>query len=313
MLSFFVTYKDKTERKIEQALTAVIESEIGVPSDSLTVTFPYNREISENADFISAYLDNELAFKGQIDEVITIKKADGVINKLTARNFASFLLDNEAEPLTYINPSAGFIFERHLKPFGITEYEADDIPFYGALKIDKGMTHWQVFYNFCKNRYGSIPRISGGGKAYFKGADNDNEITFGDESYDIHYCSLKENNRRFKLISEVKLKLNEFGNYSGVIENTNDECNSINRVRYVNLFSDNSTIETADKIISQSNSDSYTVELECLGCHIGAIGSKAKIFDAVLGEMKNLRITGVRYTLDNSGEKTIVIMGKESF
>ena len=313
MLSFFVTYKDKTVKEIKQVLTSVIDSETDVPADSLTVTFPYNNEISKNADYISAYLDKELVFKGQIDEIITVKKSDGVINKLTARSIASFLLDNEAEPLTYINPSSGFIFERHLKPLGITEYEADDIPFYGTLKIDKGMTHWQTFYNFCKNRYGKVPRISGNGKAYFKGADNSREVTFGEENNDVKYYSLKENNKRFKLISEVKLKLNEFGTYSGVITNTNDECDSINRVRYVNLISDNSTIETADKIISQSNADSYTVELECLGCHIGIIGCKARIYDTVLGELKNLKITRIRYTLDNSGEKTTVTMGKESF
>lgn len=309
MLSFLVTYKDKTEKSLKDILTAVIESDTNVPADSLTVTFPYSSEISKNADYISAYLDNKLVFTGQIDEIITIKKADGAINKLTARSMASFLLDNEAEALTYINPSAGFIFERHLKPLGIAEYEADDVPFYGALKIEKGMTHWQVFYNFCKNRYGVMPRISGDGKAYFKGADNSNTVTFGEEKGDIHYVSLRENNKRFKLISEVKLKLNEFGTYSGVIRNTNDESNSINRVRYVNLISDNNTIETADKIINQSNLDSYTTELECLGCHIGIIGHKAEIYDNLLGEMKNLRIIGVRYTLDNSGEKTTVTMG----
>lgn len=313
MLSFVITYKNKTEKSLKNILTTVIESEMDVPADSLTVTFPYDSEISKNADYISAYLDNKLVFTGQIDEIIIIKKADGIINKLTARSKASFLLDNEAEAITYINPSAVLIFERHLKPLGITEYEADDVPFYGALKIDKGMTHWQVLYNFCKNRYSSIPRISGDGKAYFKGADNEAVVSFGDEKSDINYVSLKENKKRFKLISEVKLKLNEFGTYSGVIKNTNTESDSIKRVRYVNLILDNNTIGTADKIINQSNLDSYTTELECLGCHIGIIGSKAVINDNLLGEIKNLRIIGVRYTLDNSGEKTTVTMGKESF
>lgn len=313
MLSFWVTYKDKTKVNITQVLTAVIDSETEVPADSLTITFPYDSDISENADYISVYLENELVFKGQIDEIITIKKADGVINKLTARNFASFLLDNEAEPLTYINPSAGLIFEKHLRPFGFTEYESDDVPFYGALKIDKGMTHWQVLYNFCKNRYGTVPRISGNGKVSFRGADSNRKVIFGEEKGNIHYCSLKQHNKRFKLISKVRLKLNEFGVYSGVIVNSNRESCSINRVRYVNLLSDNSTIETADKIISKSNSDSYLLELECLGCHIGIIGHKAKIDDSVIGEINNLKVIRVRYTLDNSGEKTMVTLGKEMF
>lgn len=311
MLRFVATYDDKTNALIEKVLTVVMDCELGVPADSLVLTCPYSRTLTEKADYISAYLENELVFKGQIDEIINIKKADGVITKITARSLASNLLDNEAEPVTYNNPASEFIFNRHLKPLGIESYDADIIPFYGNLKIDKGMTHWQVFQNFCKNRYGVEPRISGNGKAYFRGYKSNDIVIFGENSDSVNYYSAKENKLRCKLISEVKLKLNEFGTYSGSIINENPDCKNIERVRYVNATSDRSTIQTADKIISQSNLDSYSVLLECHGCHINLIGHIAEVNDSVFGRMENLVVNKVRYTLDSNGENTSVTLGKE--
>lgn len=313
MLRFVVTYKDKTEVKIEKVLTIAMDCELGVPADSLTLTCPYSRTLSENADCISAYLENELVFTGQIDDIINIKKSDGVITKITARSLASGLLDNEAEPVTYNNPASEFIFNRLLKPFGIHSFDADDIPFYGSLKIDKGMTVWQAFYNFCKNRYGAEPRISGDGKAYFRGYKSEKKIVFGENGDNINYYTVKENKFRCKVISEVKLKLNEFGTYSGSIKNTNPDCKNIQRVRYVNATADRSTIQTADKIISQSNSDSYSILLDCNGCHLNLIGHSAVLDDSVLGRIENLVVNKVRYTLDSNGEKTSVTLGKEWF
>ena len=209
MLKFLVTYIDKTEKYLDDVLTVIFNADVEVPADDLTITIPYDEKISENADFITAFLDEKTVFKGQIDEIIGIKSTDGAITKITARSPSAFLLDNEAEPLTYINPSADFIFNRHLKPFGLTEYYADDVPFFGTLKIDKGMTHWQVFRNFCINRYGAVPRITGNGKVYFNGNESGETIFFGKSGID--YTAVRESKRRFRLITEVKLKLTESG------------------------------------------------------------------------------------------------------
>lgn len=311
MLKFLITYSDKTERYIDNVLTVILNSDVEVPADDLTITIPYDEKISENADFITAFIDEKAVFKGQIDEIIGIKSTDGAITKITARSPSAFLLDNEAEPLTYINPSADFIFSRHLKPFGLTEYDADDVPFFGTLKIDKGMTHWQVFRNFCINRYGAEPRITGNGKVLFKGVENGEKIVFGKNG--IEYIVIKESKRRFKLISEVKLKLTESGTYGGSIKNENPECKDIERVRYVNATADKTTIQTADNIISKSNSDSYSIVLECVGCLIENIGRSAVLDDEMFGRIENLNVRKIRYTLGSDGEKTTVTLGKERF
>lgn len=311
MLKFLVTYTDKTEKYLDDVLTVIFNADVEVPADDLTITIPYDEKISENADFITAFLDEKTVFKGQIDEIIGIKSTDGAITKITARSPSAFLLDNEAEPLTYINPSADFIFNRHLKPFGLTEYYADDVPFFGTLKIDKGMTHWQVFRNFCINRYGAVPRITGNGKVYFNGNESGETIFFGKSGID--YTAVRESKRRFKLITEVKLKLTESGTYGGSIKNENPECRSIERVRYVNATSDKTTIQTADNIISKSNSDSYSIALECVGCLIESIGRPAVLNDDMFGKIENLTVRKIRYTVGSDGEKTTVTLGKERF
>lgn len=311
MLKFLITYSDKTENYLDNVLTVILNADVEVPADDLTITIPYDEKISENADYITVFLDEKTVFKGQIDEIIGIKSTDGAITKITARSPSAFLLDNEAEPLTYINPSADFIFSRHLKPFGLTEYNADDVPFFGTLKIDKGMTHWQVFRNFCINRYGAEPRITGEGKAYFKGFESGGTIFFGKSG--VEYTSIRESKRRFKLISEVRLKLTESGTYGGNIKNENPDCDGIERVRYVNATADKTTIQTADNIIRKSNSDSYSIALECVGCLIESIGRSAVLDDEMFGRIENLTVRKIRYSVGTDGEKTTVTLGKERF
>ncbi len=311
MLKFVVTYCDGQQVVLENVLTVVLNMDIDVPADDLTITIPYNRQISENADFVEAFSDGELVFKGRIDEIVGIKTVDGAITKIAARSPAAALLDNEAEPLTYINPSAKFIFGKHLKPFGFTDYDADDIPFFGTFKIDKGMTHWQVLRNFCINRYRSEPRITGDGKVYFRGLEKGDTVFFGKNQEE--YTSIKESKKRFKLITEVMLKLTSFGTYGGSIKNENPECDGQTRIRYVNAASDKTSIETADDIIKQSNSESYSVVLECLGCRIKSIGKPACINEEMFGTIENLIVRKIRYAIGSSGEKTTVTLGKERF
>lgn len=311
MLRIKVRNLDKTEKVITRYLTVVLNCDIEVPADDVTIICPFDKSLSENADFIYLYIDDTLIFCGQIDEIINIRQKSGVITKLVARSMAAALLDNEAEPITYIYPAAEFIFDRHLKQFGIEIFEADETPFYGNLRIDKGMTHWQVFENFCKNRFGAYPRITGDGKALFKGYEDTEVVVFGDES--CKYYSVKEYNKRCELITEVRLKLDEFGSYNGKIKNENIDCNGVTRVRYVNATADTSTIETADKIIARSNSDSYNIELKCVGCCVGIIGRKAKLNDGLLGVKENLVVKRVKYILDDSGETSTITLRKEKF
>ena len=111
---------------------------------------------------------------------------------------------------------------------------------------------------------------------------------------------------RCKLISDVKLKLNDNGLYDGSISNTNEESKGIERVRLVNALTDTTSIGTADKIIAQSNINSLRYIVECVGCYADVLGKSAVIKDKKLGVIENLIVDRLKYTLDSSGETTLI-------
>ena len=117
MLSFYLTDREGRERPLDSVLTAVLDGDIGVPADSLTVTCPFDGSVRENADRIRACDGERVVFDGQLDTVTTEKRAEGIILKLSARSAAAGLLDGEAEPVTYSSPSDRLIALRHLAPF----------------------------------------------------------------------------------------------------------------------------------------------------------------------------------------------------
>ena len=84
-------------------------------------------------------------------------------------------------------------------------------------------------------------------------------------------------------------------------------------MRYINAAADNTTVKTADKMIENSNKNSYCIMLECPGCHLDLLGKSAEVNDPLLGTLKNLKTDRLKYTLSNDGEITSVMLRKEKF
>ena len=97
-------------------IAVVYNSEFSVPADDVTLEIPYVKGC-EGGDFLLGYENSSLVFKGQIDEIVTLKSSNKITVKITARSMAGILLDNEAEPCIYFNASSSVIFERHLKRY----------------------------------------------------------------------------------------------------------------------------------------------------------------------------------------------------
>lgn len=308
MLSYFFTDKNGKRCEFKNVLTAEISADVDVPADELVMTVPYDRKY-RNVDMLEAYDGKSLVFVGQADEIVSIVHNSGAIVRLSARSLAGRLLDNEAEPVTYINPAAKFIFERHLKPFGIVGYDGDEHPFMGTIKIEKGMTEWQVLEKFCNGRYGKSPRITGAGFALMCGTYGGAEpIVFGRNG--VGYTSLREYIKPCKVISQVKLRTEEYGGYKSVISN---KCvDRIKRVRYVNAFLDNNAVKTADRMIENGNSQSFEITVECPKCLCGIVGRRAVIDDPLVGKREGLVVKSIKYSLGKNGESTTVVLGKEN-
>ena len=158
MLSFELSFSGEKTERLRQVYYAKLDCQLDVPADSLTLTLPFASRY-RGAVYAAAWEGEVLRFYGPVDEVVTVGQSGKLIMRLYARSLAAFLLDNEAEPLTYENPSNRMMAQRHLLPFGITDYDNERHPLYDSLQIDKGMSHWQALERFCRKRYGAAPRI----------------------------------------------------------------------------------------------------------------------------------------------------------
>lgn len=289
-------------------IAVTYNSEFSVPADDITVEIPYTVGC-DDGDFLYGYNGDKLVFKGQIDEIITQKSKEKIAVKIIARSMAGILLDNEAEPCIYFNASSSVIFNKHLKPFGFNSYIGDDEPYFGYVRISKGMSEWQVLENYCVNKYGKMPRIKGDGSVVFNIDTGKNTLFFGkNEKYD--YTSIKSNVKRYKIISEVRLRLTQGNRYGSVVKNELADERLVRR-RYVDALSGGGSIATADRMIQNSNGNSFEIILECPYMLMCEVGSKAIVKDSVLGDFNSLYIYKVRYTSNSNGEKTVITLRKE--
>ena len=313
MLSFVLLLDNGEARALDTVLDAVLDCDVGVPADSLTVTCPYDSTIRAHADKLAAYDGKELVFMGQLDNIVAVKRGMGVVLQLNARGPAAALLDNEAEPQTYRNPTAGLMARKHLAPFGLQPVDADALPYSGKLLIDKGTSHWQALCRFCLMRYGSVPRVEADGRVYLRGFHPEEQAAFSDGNQGTPYYWLKESQRRHCLLSEVKLKFRLKNDHHASLKNRNPAARHIRRVRYVNAAADNASMNTAEKMMENSNRDSYALTLRCLGCHAALLGKKATVRDSVLGEISALTVAKVRVTAGRQGEISEITLKKERF
>lgn len=307
MLRYEIKLKNGEVRDDFKVFSAVWKSELDVPADSLSLNCAYDGEIFNQGDRLSAYDGDTLIFDGQLDELSRIHSGSGVLLSLCARSAAAVLLDNEAEPLSYRNPTAALMYRRYLQPFGLDDVELDETPIVGFMRIDKGMTCYRALELFCKTRYGSKLRVSGAGRVYLRGYSNGKTVKFGADG--VKYYSIKENKSRYKLISEVRLKVKTTAGYLSKMINANPECSHIKRARYVNTTAENNSLTTADNIIRRSNLEGHKITLTIRGCVTDILGARAELDDGVFGKISGLTVSKITYSLSGSGEYTTVVLG----
>ena len=308
MLRFSVETSDKKTVNLPAPVSVVYNSENSVPADDISLCLPFVGDDADKADFIFAYEGDRLVFKGVVDEIITLSNDGGLKTKINARSMAGVLLDNEAQPNIYISATADFIFNNNLKPYGFTEFEAGASPYYGNLDINKGMSEWQVLENFCRNRFSSIPRVKGNGKVIFDGRLGNDKIVFSEHG-EYSFSSLIKNIKKYRSVSEVRLRLTESGGYRSVLKNE-DYDSQIMRRRFVDALSGRRNAATADKILDESANRSFEITLECPYRLIDVAGKRAEVHSLTFGTITDLYIHSLRYTLDKNGEKTTVVLRK---
>lgn len=291
----------------------VMNMEENVPADDVTLTVPCTQAMEELTHIEISDGETRL-FQGIVDEQSTVcspaGNRKGTVVTITARSMAALLLDNETEPVSYCFPSEKIIYEKHVKPFGIEKSNAKDDVYYNKMNVQKGSTHWQALYGFCKNCFNAFPRITPGGRLEMERTTPETGIVFSN-SGGQPYISITENNKRCERISRVFVKTDPAKGYETVITDEDAVNKKIVRQRYLNATLANTPLQCADNMIQQGRNNSYAVTLVCPGRVVSVLGFPAAAEDPVLGRLDGLYVSRIRYVLRAAGETTTIVLRKK--
>lgn len=274
------------------------------PADDLTIVLPIDGKYPELKD-IRAYLSDELVFYGVVDIQSLQYTASGVFLTIVARSIASYLLDNEAKPQIYYSPSLKIIYERHVEPYGFKGFTGSDKSFSTKFVTSKGMSEWSVLESFCKDFLRVVPIVDRGYIINATGSITNRKLLFSNSGNNIKYNSFTENNKRYKILSDIYVRAQKDGLYSVRINNPIATAKGIVRKRYLNaLDNTKQPAVCADIMIKSSDREAYEVILDCPGAVDVQIGDMAQIYDRIFGEIIGLRVKEIKYRLDSHAEIT---------
>ena len=289
-------------------VTVKADIDESVPADALYLVFPYQK--TEELCGVTVYDDNKPIFVGVVDEEEHIKDSLGNWLIVSARSLSALLLDNEAAPCIYDHPSASLIFERYVKPYGITADDCDDAVYFGEQSVLKGASCWNVLKNFCTACYSTVPRVSGDGVLSMKGIVRDKEILFGGDG--VRYTRLKERRKRCEELSEIFVKTSHAEGYTLPVRNEDAVERGIRRARYLNAALTESPMRCADAMLKNGEKKAYEMTLRCDGCHLGTEGCKAKVSLSDNEVIEGLYISAVRYRMSEKKEYTELTLKRRS-
>lgn len=282
------------ELSLGSPLSLTLAKDTDVPADSLELSLGKIGlcELKE----IMLLRDGELVFSGEVDEQIE-EQSLTPHTELVARSSASRLIDSEAYPMSFVNPSAEDIFTRFAKPFGFT-LKGENKELKGSFAVAKGTSCFAVIKAFAKEVYGAFPRCEGD-VLYIDGMKSEGKLVFGESG--VAFESLRISKLRYNRVSKVLVKLKESKGYECAVVNSKAENEGINKVRYLNATLGSSAVLTdADKILEEGESDSFAADLVCRGFLADALGKDAEI----AGLDEELYVSALRLTLSKNGEFT---------
>lgn len=293
---------------LKQPLEVTLNQSEEAPADDISAVFPVDKRIEELKN-ISVYSSSEKIFYGLLDTQKTSYASSGTFLNIAARSMAALLLDNEACPQTYSVPSLLVIFNRHIKPYGFTSFSGDSKPFPLELVVSKGMSEWEVLETFCTDYLRVYPRINSDMTINATGNFPSNNIVFSSNGQGVKYSYIYENIKRHKLYSEVFVRATKEGSYSLEVKDNDAISRGINTKRYLNAIDSVKTPTVCGEIMLQTaQKNAYEVCVTCPGEVLLNIGDKATINDKLFGEIKNLLVSKIKYTLDSTSERTEVFL-----
>lgn len=306
MLRFVFTDIFDYEIEKTKPLSVSINMEENVPADDMSVVFEHF-ECNELKD-VRVYDGDNVIFTGVVDEQQCICTENSQYIKIVARSMAALLLDNESVPISYTHPSVSTIASRHIYPFDLKLKDAKDETLFSQLTVLKGDSNYQAVESFSKKLFSKTPRVNSRGEVDFNGVRNDKEVVFSNTGDGIRYEKFRRNIKRCEEISTVRIKVTNSSGYHSVIENENAVSRGITRERYLNAVLTETPASYAKRMIENSKKKSYFVMLECAGRYLDIFGCNAKVKGSICGDLEDLYISKLSYSLTDKKETTKITL-----
>lgn len=294
---------DGTEVSLLSLETVVLRRDLDTPADIADITF--SGEICEEIAEIKLTRGDTPVFTGIVDEQAAVY-ANKVSTRIIARSTAALLLDNEACPEVFTNPTLELIFNRYAKRCTLKNYQGGDIRLSGTLKVQKGTSCYQVIRDFCMEALGCVPYVEDR-VLYPSGIPKGAEAVFSDTASGIPCTEIEVRQKRCELLSSIRTKSAAEYSYSTVISDKDALAKGVCRQRYADALGESATFTRPVQMIKNARSKSCCISLVCRGCHTGVLGADARV--TVRGtEHTGYFVSSVTYTMKNRKEQTKVIL-----
>ncbi len=286
----------------ETPMNIVMDIEDDVPADSINLKikgmgFPILIKVE-------LLRGDTLVFSGEVDEQTEAfgKKS---YTEIIARDSSASLIDNEAYPMSFVNPSAKDIFDRYAKPLGFKVLRGENKVYSGRFTVEKGISCYTAIRRFAMELYSAFPKCRGD-ELYIEGIKSEDVLRFGKNG--IPVMDMRVVHLRCNRVSRVYFKYKNGEGYNSFVSDAGAESQGINKVRYINLASGNSSVKDADIIFDEANKKCFYADIICRGFLGDALGKTVLLSQSP----EKYYVSSVRYTADEKGEYTrLRILKKE--
>lgn len=303
MLKLSLKFSDGGSEEYRSFKSITLQKSISVPADSLSVILPFF--VEKEACEIRLFDDENLIFEGIADEQKVVFSED-ICTCFEARSMTALLIDNEAEPEIFTNPSSALILNRYAKPCGLLKSEFPSKALSGVLGVYKGTSCYSVLREFCQRVYGELPFVRDG-VLCLQNKKNE-EILFSLEGEGVHCSEIERNYSRYSLLSKMLVKTRSDGVYDTSVEDKESVRSGVYRQRYLDLSSLAAvSLEKAENLIKKGRQNALEIHVKTPVRITEITGEPARV-RAGDREYKNLLVTDLLYTFRNNKEQTKITL-----
>lgn len=286
----------------------------GVPCDSYTVKFLYDREMEPFLRLAAGFIgleNGKVVARGIVDEYTVELGSEGLLATISGRGAAARLLDNESRPVTYEAATLEEIVRCHAEPYGIVCREVADVRATSVYTVPAGVSQWKALADFCETYGGFLPRFTESGALLAAPEKDSGKRLVIDETTPVLECILREDH--YGVLTEA-LVIDKKRNVSYSVKNQDmiDKGGQCRRVIYTPGQSTWAAMRyTGDYQIQKSREEEKIVTVTLPGSFLAFPGERVLLNLERMGLSGEFRISEAENRFSARGGAVVTLTLKE--